>query len=247
MINEIAQHRSIRKYKSDSIPDNILTEILNAGIRASNTGNMQLYSIVVTKSAEIKEKLLPAHFNQPMIKNAPVVLTFCADVNRFSKWCEMRNAQAGFHNMQSIITAFIDTSLVAENVCIEAEAHNLGICYLGTTTYNAQQIIEALQLPKGVVPVTTVTLGYPAEEPELTPRLPLNAVIHDETYHDYSEQSINSAYSAMEADPKNARFIAENNKQNLAQVFAEVRYSKANNEYFSLELLKAIKQQGIEF
>lgn len=246
MIKEIEQHRSIRKYTDEDIPDNLLSEILAAGIRASNTGNMQLYSIVVSKSAEMKEKLSPAHFNQPMIKGAPVVLTFCADVNRFSKWCSLRNANAGFYNVQSLITAVIDTSLVAENVCIEAETHGLGICYLGTTTYNARQIIEALHLPKGVVPVTTVTLGYPAETPELTNRLPLDAVVHLETYHDYLDTTIDALYRDMENDEKNAHFVTENNKQNLAQVFAEVRYTKANNEFFSKEFADALKMQGFE-
>lgn len=245
MLNEIKNHRSVRKYKDEQIPDVVLNEILAAGLRASNTGNMQLYSIVVTRSSDIKQKLAPAHFNQPMVMGAPVVLTFCADVNRFTKWCQQRNADAGFYNMESLITAFVDTSLAAENVCLEAEAHGLGICYLGTTTYNVRQIIDALQLPKGVVPVTTVTLGYPDGEAPMSSRLPLNAVVHDETYHDYSPADIDNAYAEMESDPSNQKFIDENNKQNLAQVFAEVRYSKANNEYFSKELLEAFRQQGM--
>lgn len=245
MIQEIKNHRSVRQYKPDMIDDSILTEILQAGLRASNTGNMQLYSIIVTKSPEIKEKLSPAHFNQKMIKGAPVVLTFCADVNRFTKWCQQRNAEVGFNNMESLITAFVDTSLAAQNVCLEAEAHGLGICYLGTTTYNTKQIIEILNLPKGVVPVTTVTLGYPDEDAPFTERLPLTAIVHQDTYHDYSPTDIDNAYHSMETNPDNDKFVCENNKQNLAQVFAEVRYSKANNEFFSKEFIEALRQQDM--
>lgn len=246
MIKEIFQHRSIRKYKSDAIPQSVLNEVLQAATKASNTGNMQLYSIVVSTTDEVKEKLSPAHFNQPMIKGAPVVLTFCADVSRVTKWCAQRNADAGFYNVQTIVGAIIDASLAAQNACLEAEAHGLGICYLGTTTYNAQQIIDVLHLPKGVVPVTTVTIGYPAEEQPLTSRLPLSAVVHSETYHDYSETDIDAIYSEMENNPDNQKFITENNKQNLAQVFSEVRYSRSNNEFFSKEFLAALQKQGIE-
>ena len=83
--------RTIRKYKSLPIEDKLLNKILEAGTRASTTGNMQLYSIVVTKDEEIKNSLWESHFKQNMVKEAPVVLTFCADFNRFNKWCEQRN------------------------------------------------------------------------------------------------------------------------------------------------------------
>ena len=122
-----------------------------------------------------------------MITEAPVVLTFCADFNRFNKWCILRNAEPGYDNFLSFFTAAIDALLVAQTVCIAAEAKGLGICYLGTTTYTADKIIEVLKLPKGVVPVTTVTLGWPDEKPEQVDRLPLEAVVHKETYQDYSK------------------------------------------------------------
>lgn len=245
VIETINAHKSVRRYKKQAIDKALLNEIINAGMRASNTGNMQLYSIIATTDDGVKEQLAPVHFNQPMITSAPVVLTFCADVNRFTKWCEMRNADAGFYNAESLISAFVDASLAAQNVCIAAEANGLGICYLGTTTYNAKQIIDVLKLPKGVVPVTTVTVGYPDEDAPMSSRLPLTAVLHEETYHDYSEKDICSAFEAMENDPNNEKFIRENNKQNLAQVFAEVRYSKANNEFFSKEFLDALRGQGM--
>ncbi|MDA3822843.1 MAG: nitroreductase family protein, partial [Bacteroidales bacterium] len=117
----ILDHKTIRKYKTDPISDELLNTILQAGTRASTTGNMQVYSIVVTKSDEMKDKLAPCHFNQPMIKAAPVVLTFCADFNRFNKWCKARKAEPGYDNFLSFMTAAIDALLVAQNVCIAAE------------------------------------------------------------------------------------------------------------------------------
>lgn len=244
MINTIMNHKSIRKYTQQEISDKLLTEILEAGTRASNTGNMQVYSIVVSRSEEIKNALAPAHFNQPMITNAPVVLTFCADFNRFKLWCRQRNAEPGYDNFESFITAAIDASLVAQNVCLAAEAKGLGICYLGTTTYNPDKIIETLKLPQGVVPITTVTLGYPDETPELTERLPLEAIVHHEVYTNYSAEKIDELYKEKEELSQNKKFVEENKKQTLAQVFTDVRYTKANNEYFSRILTDTLKKQG---
>ncbi|MCK4989777.1 MAG: NADPH-dependent oxidoreductase, partial [Bacteroidales bacterium] len=198
MFDTILNHRTIRKYKIDPIPEQILQYILDAGIRASTTGNMQLYSIISTTDEKIKEELAPCHFNQPMVKEAPVVLTFCADFNRFNKWCRLNKAEPGYDNFLSFMTAAIDALLVAQNVCVAAEDAGLGICYLGTTTYMAGKIIEVLDLPKGVVPLTTVTVGYPDEMPELTDRLPLEAVVHREKYHDYSDSDIHSHYREKE-------------------------------------------------
>ena len=244
MLDTIFSHRTIRKYKDKLIEPQLLEKILKAGTRASTTGNMQVYSIIVTTDEELKSQLSPAHFNQAMVKEAPVVLTFCADFNRFNKWCLQRNAQPGYDNFISFITAAIDALIVAQNVCLAAEANGLGICYLGTVIYNADKIIEILKIPKGVVPVATVTLGYPDESPELTDRLPLEAVVHKETYKDYTAEDIDKYYAEKESMPLYKGFIAENNKQTLAQVFTDVRYSQKNNEHFSNVLLKVLKEQG---
>ena len=244
MTDTILMHRTIRKYKEDPIPDVILEYILEAGTRASTTGNMQVYSIVATTDESIKEELAPCHFNQPMVKQAPVVLTFCADFNRFNKWCRLRKAEPGYDNFLSFFTAAIDALLVAQNVCIAAEDAGLGICYLGTTTYTAGKIIDVLNLPKGVVPVTTVTLGYPDEVPELTDRLPLEAVLHWEKYADYSDEEIDKHYQMKELIKTNQEFVKENNAASLAHVYTDVRYKKEDNILFSKTLIGILEQQG---
>jgi nitroreductase len=244
MFDTILNHRSIRKYTEDPVPSEILDYILEAGTRASTTGNMQVYSIIVTTEPSLKEKLYPCHFNQPMVKQAPVVLTFCADFNRFSRWCLLRNAEPGYDNFLSFVTAAIDALLVAQNVCVAAEDAGLGICYLGTTTYMADRIIEILEIPEGVVPVTTVTLGYPDEDPGLTDRLPLEAVVHRETYSDYSDADIEDHYREKELINSYQEFVKENNKETLAQVFTDVRYRKEDNVLFSKSLLKVLEKQG---
>ena len=240
----LLNRRTIRKYSAKPVEDKLLKEILAKGCRASTTGNMQVYSVVVTRDNEKKKELFPFHFNQKMITEAPVVLTFCADFNRFNKWCLERKAEPGYDNFLSFFTAAIDALLVAQTVCIAAEDKGLGICYLGTTTYMAHKIIEALKLPKGVVPVTTITLGWPAEHPEQPDRLPLEAVVHYETYKDYSPADLDAFYREKEERADSKKFIAENNKETLAQVFTDVRYKKADNVHFSKVFLQVLKDQG---
>jgi len=244
MLDTILNHRSIRKYKSDSIDEKILEETLIAGTRASTTGNMQVYSMVVTKDESIRKQLWECHFKQEMVLQAPVHITFCADFNRFNKWCRQRKAVPGYDNYLSFFTAAIDALLVAQNVCLAAEKNGLGICYLGTATYNARRIIDILRLPKGVVPVAAVVVGYPDEEPGLTDRLPLDGVVHYERYRDYSPGDIDRIYAEKEALAQTHELLEINQKETLAQIFTDNRYKKQDNIHFSREFLDVIKEQG---
>lgn len=244
MITLLKNRRTIRKYSTKEVDDALLTELLDAAARTSTTGNMQVYSIIVTRSDSKKELLAPAHFNQPMVKDAPVILTFCADYNRFNKWCKQRNAVPGYNNFLSFMTGAIDALLAAQTLCIAAESKGLGICYLGTTIYMTEKIIDILELPEGVVPVTTVTLGWPGENPEQVDRLPMEAIVHYETYHNFSNDSIDQIYAEKESREDSKQFIAENKKSTLAQVFTDARYKKEDNETFSDILLGVLKKQG---
>ena len=114
MIKEIAHHRSIRKFRPTEIPAETVHDILQAATRASTVGNMQLYSIVVTTDKQLREQLAPCHFNQPMVTEAPMLLTFCADINRFSHWCRVRGAEPRYDNFVWYVNAVIDAMLAAE-------------------------------------------------------------------------------------------------------------------------------------
>jgi len=236
--------RTVRKYSAEPVGESLLNELLMAAARCSTTGNMQVYSIIVTHDAAVKKELLPFHFNQKMIVEAPLVLTFCADFNRFNKWCALRKADPGYDNFMSFMTAAIDALIAAQTFCMAAESRGLGICYLGTTTYMAHKIIEVLKLPRGVIPVTTVTAGWPAEQPVQVDRLPLEAVVHNEIYRDYTDADIDRFYSEKENRKDSQQFVAENKKESLAQVFTDIRYKKEDNVYFSKILLQVLKDQG---
>jgi nitroreductase len=241
---QIYRHRSIRKYLTEPIDEDVLNEILRAGVSASNTGNMQMYSIIVTKCESLRKKLWEAHFRQNMVLQAPVHITFCADINRFNLWCSASKAQPSYNNLLWFCNAAIDASLVSQNVALSAESHGLGICYLGTPLYNAAKIIEILNLPKGVIPVTALVLGYPDEQPQLTGRLPMEAVVHNETYKQFTEAGVKQLYADLEASEKTKELLKINEKETLAQIFTEKRYTKKDNENASAAYLEALKQQG---
>ncbi len=243
-IDTILGHRTIREYSDRPIPEEIEHKIIEAAIRGSTTGNMQLYSIIINKDMEMKKKILPFHFNQKAIVEAPMVLTFCADFNRFNKWCRLRNAKPGYDNFQSFTWAIIDAVIATQNACIAAESYGLGICYMGTVTYNAHELIKIYNLPKGVVPVTCITVGYPKKDPGLTDRLPFDAVIHKEVYKDYTPEDINNIYREQENSELTKKLIEENQLENLAKIFTEKRYTKKDNEYFSEIFIDVLKKQG---
>ena len=243
-MNKMLTRRTIRKYSGRDIEPALLDRLLTQAARTQTMGNLQLYSVVVTRSAQGKEALAPAHFNQPMVRQAPVVLTICADFRRTTKWAECRQAKPGYDNLLSFLNAATDALLFTQTFCNLAEEEGLGLCYLGTTLYMPQTIIDVLQLPKLVFPVATLTVGWPAEEPPLSDRLPLESFIHNESYHSPTPTDIDRFYAAKEALPENKEFVRINHKQTLAQVFTDIRYTKADNEAMSRSLLEALKKQG---
>ena len=240
----IKNRRSIRKYTSEDVSSTLLDELLETAARAQTMGNLQLYSVVVTRNTEIKERLAPAHFNQPMVKGAPVVLTFCADFNRTTQWCLNRKADPGYDNFLSFMNAASDTLLFCQHFCNLAEEKGLGICYLGTTIYNAGAIIDILDLPRLVVPVATITVGWPDECPPQTDRLPLASFIHEESYKNYTPVDIDRYYTPKEALPENLHFVEINKKETLAQIFTDIRYTREGNVAMSASLIEVLKRQG---
>lgn len=236
--------RTVRRYTAQNVSDACLRAMLKAAAQAPNTGNMQQYSVIITRSPEGKSALAPAHFNQPSVMGASAVLTFCVDFNRFEKWCRQNKAVPGYDNFQAFLWGVIDTTIFAQQFCTIAEMNGLGCCYLGTTTYNAGQIADALGLPDRVVPVVTLTVGYPEGEASASDRLPIDAIIHNEKYSEYSPDRISEAYSYKESLPESRKFVEENGKETLAQVFTDVRYTREASEHFSRLYRDFIESKG---
>ena len=243
-MKNLLTRKSIRKYSEKEVPDELLGRLLNEAARTQTMGNLQLYSVILTRSSEMKERLAPAHFNQPMVTSAPVVLTICADFNRTSQWARCRKADPGYDNLLSFQNAAIDALLYTQTLCNLMDEEGLGYCYLGTTVYMPQQIIDVLQLPRLVMPVATLTVGWPAEEPPLSDRLPLESFVHNETYRDYTPEAIDAFYTPKEQLPENQHFVELNHKETLAQVFTDIRYTRKDNEALSAAFIETLKHQG---
>lgn len=243
-MKHLLTRRTIRNYTSQDVSEALLNRLLTEAARTQTMGNLQLYSVVVTRQAEMKEKLAPAHFNQPMVKQAPVVLTICADFNRTSTWARCRQAEPGYDNFLSFINAATDALLYTQTLCNLMDEEGLGYCYLGTTVYQPQQIIDILQLPKLVMPVATLTVGWPAEEPPLSDRLPMESFVHQETYQDYLAKDIDAYYAEKESLEENQAFVRINKKETLAQIFTDIRYTRKDNEAMSKGLIQTLVRQG---
>ena len=243
-MKNLLTRRTIRKYTTQEVSDELLNRLMTEAARTQTMGNLQLYSVIVTRSAEMKAKLAPAHFNQPMVEGAPVVLTICADFNRTSFWAKCRQAEPGYNNFLSYVNAATDALLYTQTLCNLMDEAGLGYCYLGTTVYQPQQIIDTLQLPKLVMPVATLTVGWPDEAPTLSDRLPLESFVHQETYHDYLASDIDTYYKYKENLEENQNFVKINHKETLAQIFTDIRYTRKDNEAMSAGLLAALKAQG---
>lgn len=251
VIKAIHHHRSIRQYKPDLVPEDVLSEILAAGIRASSSGNMQTYSIIATRDRAIREQLYAPHMEQSMVLDAPILLTFCADFNRMRKWLKLNNAPDNFDNFMSFIVAAIDAILVSQNVALAAEAKGLGICYMGSTMANCDKIGKILGLPKSVFPVVGYSLGYPDENPPLRDRLPLDGLVHNEVYQDYTDERVREIYQernvrGWERYMNNTRLrqmVEEARVENLAQIYTVVKYTRESHDKFSKTVLDYLEEQ----
>jgi len=244
VIDTLLQHRSIREFTSQNIEQEKLDLILKSACNGSTMGNMQLFSIIVIRDKKRMEEMAPLHFNQPLATNAPLMLIFCADIHRFNKYCEYRQAETeAYSNLQSYQWAVTDSIIAAQNACVAAESLGLGFCWLGTITYNCDQFVEKLHLPQNVFPTACISFGYPAVHPELTDKLPVEAMIHQELYEEYDEARINALWKEKEAHPNTQRLLEENQLDNLAQIFTQRRYTKTDNEHFCEVLVKTLKKQ----
>ena len=192
-------HRSIRSYKPDPIDPALVEQVCGDAIAgASSSGNLNSVTIVLTRDVERKRRLYELHFEQDFVLQAPLVVTFCADWHRTREWLKRRGARDNFNNLLGYHVAAFDAMIVAQNVCLGFEALGVGICYMGTTLHSMGEIAAFLDLPDTCIPVTTIVAGWPAEDPPKRDRLPLNAFLHDETYHRPSEAELDAIYEQRE-------------------------------------------------
>jgi nitroreductase len=247
-------HRSIRSYASRPIDDQLFQEILRSGLRSSSSGNMQTWSVIVTKDQANKEWLYQAHRQQAMILEAPLLLTFCADVFRMREWLRINQSKQSFDDLLGFLTGAVDAIIAAQTMALAAESAGLGICYLGTTWWAANKIIDFFALPQGVFPVTSLVLGYPAEDPPLRDRLPLEVMVHHERYERLSDQQLREAHAEREikAWQRYNAIASVRLKLQEAGITKVTDYYTSNFKYpkilhrrISEMLMKSLQEQGL--
>ncbi|MBU4225290.1 MAG: nitroreductase family protein [Chloroflexi bacterium] len=182
IIDLIHRHASVRHYKPDPLPTATVETIVAAAQRASSSSNLQTCSVVAVTEAGKRKRLAELCGNQQHIADAPLFLAFCADLARLDRACQLRGYIQVTEYVENFLVAVVDTAIAAQTAAMAAESLGLGICYIGGIRNNPKDVIELLQLPRLVFPISGMTMGWPAVEPRLRPRLPLRVVLHWEKY-----------------------------------------------------------------
>lgn len=254
MLNLAKSHRSIRSFINQDIDEALLDELLYAGLRSSSAGNLQTWSVVVTRNEARKRRLYELHREQGFILQAPVLLTFCADVYRVREWLRVNESKQSFDDLLGFLTGAVDAVIAAQTISLAAESVGLGICYLGTTWWAAKEIIDYLELPRWVFPVTSISVGYPAEDPPLRDRLPLEVMVHREKYQRLSDEEIRRTHAEREKNAWERYNAYEPLREKLAAAginkvtdfyTSEYKYPKELHERISRVLIEMLQEQGL--
>ncbi|MEF2966325.1 oxygen-insensitive NADPH nitroreductase [Paenibacillus sp. M1] len=193
VINQLKNHRSIRKYSSRPVSREQVEEIVAAAQAASSSSNVQAYSVIAVTEQARKDKLAELCGNQAYISECPVFLVWCGDLTRLKSAAErhLPDRETFEESTESFIIATVDAALAAQNAAVAAESLGLGIVYIGGIRNRSGEVADLLGLPELAYPVFGMCLGYPDQEPGLRPRLPQESVLHWNRYdRERSEQGV---------------------------------------------------------
>src|SRR5699024_1497303 len=205
MIELLQSHTSVRKFTNEKISQEVLEELILAGQHASSSHFVQAYSVIHVTDEAKKERLKELSNNHVQIDTAPVTLIFCADMLRLEKTAEIHETSFEGSTAENLVVSVIDTALFAQNVAIAAESQGYGICYIGGIRNNIEQVSDLLELPHYVTPLFAMTIGVPERRNEVKPRLPVEAVLHENTYDEQKYESLLSEYDDIMNEYYNQR------------------------------------------
>lgn len=237
---------SLRKYADKSISNEDLQYILNAAMRAPTAGNMMTYSIIVVRDNEKKEILSKSCDNQPFIANAPIVLIFVADyqkwfeyykINGVKEYCDKNNIEFFAPTEASLFLASSDAIIAAQNAVVAAESLGIGSCYIGDIMEKYEFHKELLKLPEFAFPVTMLCLGHYPENYNIKPRerFAQEYVVFDEEYKMLSPEELQDMHKSLNARP------IVGNKYN-AENYAQMHYAFKIGADFSIEMARSIRE-----
>lgn len=191
----LMERASCRAFQDRKIEPEVLEKVLAAGMQAPTGGNLQPYSIIKVEDEAKRARISELCGGQPFIAKAPIDLIFCIDMHRLERWADLEAAPfTARFAFRHFWIALQDTMCCAQNLCTAADGMGLGSVYVGSVLECFRELIDMLRLPRGVFPVVLLSLGYPVKYPNHTPRLPAPAVVHDEFYHDPSDEELLAAF-----------------------------------------------------
>ncbi len=167
----IKGRRSIRSYKKQDVPDEIVTKLVEAAIMAPSAGNVQPYHFVIVRSEKIRQQLSKAAFNQKMLLDVPVVIVVFVDEKQASKKYGERGKK---------LYCIQDTAAATQNILLAASSMSLGTCWIGAFSEN--DVKKAVNAPKEMRPVAIIPIGYPNESPEQRSRRSFDEVVFKESF-----------------------------------------------------------------
>lgn len=230
------ERASCRSFKEMEIPEEVLNEVINAGLHAATGGNLQPYSIIKITKQETKKRLVDECDMQKIVENAPVNLLFCIDWRRIGRWAEASNAPfVATKSYRHFWIALQDTVICAQNICTAADSVGLGSVYIGTVESCFMELKSVCNLPEGVFPVVLLSLGYPTKYPAPAKKLGIEAIIHEETYSDLPIERLIELQ-----DEKYEHKTFPNSQSNLSLI-KEVASDVGGEEYAD-EMLRKIKE-----
>lgn len=205
VIDCLINHRSIRKFQDHPLEAETLELLFKAGVRAATAGNLQHYSLIVVDDP-IKRKVL---LGEQETEHATAIFAV-VDTYRLKRWFELNSAPFYFDQLANLLISFWDAVIALHNIVIAAESLGLGAFYIGNVL--SMDIAGVLGTPEYVFPAGLALFGYPDEQPKLAPRLPLEAVVHHNSYQIPSDEQVGAYYQS-----KNRRWddISEGERQKL--------------------------------
>ena len=162
VMEAIRTRRSIRKYKPDPVPDDILQDVLNAARLAPSAGNRQPWLFIVVRDPEVKERMKEV-YGAEWFYTAPVIIVACG--YRDKAWTR----SDGKNYME------VDVTIAMDHLILAAWEKGLGTCWIGA--FDPQKAREVLEIPEDAEPVVMTPLGWPAEQPEAKPRKSLDEIV----------------------------------------------------------------------
>ena len=193
-IQQIYKHGSVRKYRSDPVPVEVIETLIAAGQRGSTSSNLQTYSVVVVREESRRAKMASLCADQDFVRQAPVFLAWCADLSRLDRICRARGRILVSKYVENFLVAAMDATIAMQTTALAAESLGLGICFVGSIRNHPLDVVELLRLPPLVFPVAGMAVGWPVDPPGVRPRLPTRTVLHWECYDPEEEAGALAEY-----------------------------------------------------